>query len=744
MASIGKIARRTFLIGSAAIVGGVAFGVYQVKKDAPNPLVMGEGETTLNPFIMINTDGVTVITPRAEMGQGIHTTLAALVAEEMDLAWDDVRVMHGPPAQAYYNAALLAAALPFRHYATTGFQQGVKETVGEVAKLLSLQVTGGSTSTKDAFEKMRHAGATAREALKMAAAVRLQINISELRTENGSVIAPDGTTLTYIDLAVEAADYTPPSIELRPKSAWKLLGKSLPRVDMVGKSTGTAQFAIDVVLPDMKFATVRMNPKRAGMVSFDASTAEAMDGVEGIVDLGNGIGVIASNTWLAIQAAEAVDIVWEDASYPATTDDLMDAIKASLTNEADSVARDDGDVTAPVEGIEITASYTVPWLAHTTMEPMNAVAWLQDGKLSVWSGNQAPILTRDKCAEVVGLTPADVTVHTTLMGGGFGRRSETDFSVQAAKLAATMPGTPIKMTWSREEDIRQDFYRPAAAATFRGVVNDGAAVVLDGAIAAPSVTHQSTLRFAGTIPPGPDRAHVEGAHDQPYAIPNYRISGHLTDIDVPIGFWRSVASSFNGFFFDTFIDEMAHAAGTDPLEFRATLASQEHSVSETVIRKVGEMSQWGQQLPAGTGRGIAFSHTFGSAVAQVVEVIDEDGDIRISKVWIACDVGTALDPEIIKAQMISGAIYGLSAAVQGEITFEDGEAQQYNFPDYDALRMHTVPDFEVAILENGAHIGGVGEPGTPPSMPALGNALFNLTGTRARSLPFINTFDLML
>lgn len=420
MASIGKIARRTFLIASAAIVGAVAFGVYQIRKEAPNPLVAGAGEATLNPFILINANGVTIITPRAEMGQGVQTTLAALVAEELDLAWEDVRVMHAPPAQAYYNGALLGLALPFKHYADTESRHGLRQTVGSVGKLLSLQVTGGSTSMRDGFERMHHADATARKALKMAATDRLRVNISELKTENGTVIAPDGTILTYIELAESAVLYDVPTTELRLQSDWKLLGTSLPRIDMVGKSTGTAEYAIDVVLPDMKFGTVRINPKRARMVSFDAKAAETMDGVDKIVDLGDGIGVIASNTWLAIQAAEAVDIVWEDASYPADTQSLMAAITASLTDEPNSTARDDGDVTANVGGTEITATYTVPWLAHSTMEPMNATAWLQDCKMTVWAGTQAPILARDKCAAAAGLEPEDVTVHTPLWGAALG------------------------------------------------------------------------------------------------------------------------------------------------------------------------------------------------------------------------------------------------------------------------------------------------------------------------------------
>ena len=744
MASIRKIARRSFLIGSAAIAGGVAFGVYKINQDAPNPLVAGEGEATLNPFILINADGVTIITPRAEMGQGAQTTLAALVAEELDIAWEDVRIMHGPPAQAYYNSALLGGALPFRHYADTAFKQGLRQAVGKAGKLLSLQVTGGSTSMKDGFERMRHAGASAREALKMAAARQLGVDISTLKTENGQVIAADGTALPYTALAEAAATFDAPNPELRPSSAWKYLGKSMPRLDMVGKSTGTAAFAIDTVMPDMKFATVRMNPKRSGMVSFDATEALKMAGVEKVVDLGTGIGVIATNTWLAFKAAEAIEIVWEDAAYPATSDALMDVIKASLDDDPDTTARDDGDVTADIAGTEVIADYTVPWLAHTTMEPMNATALLRDGHLTLWAGNQAPIITRDKCAAVAGLPPENVTLHTTLMGGGFGRRSETDFSVQATMLAAALPDTPIKVTWTREEDIALDFFRPAAAARFRGIVKDGKAQLLNGAIAAPSLTKQSTRRMTGNAAPGPDRAHVEAACDQPYAIPNHRITGHLSALDVPIGYWRSVAASFNGFFYDTFIDEMAHAAQADPLAFRLALAKDEHMPSALAIEKVREMSGWTGQTPTGIGRGIGFSHSFGTAVAMVVEVQDTAGVIKITKVWIACDVGIALDPSIIQAQMVSGAIYGMSAAIMGEISFADGQVEEQNFPDYDALRMCTTPTFEVAVLENGPHLGGVGEPGTPPSMPALGNALFDLTGIRARDLPFVKTYDFAL
>lgn len=744
MGRIKTIARRTFLIGSAAIVGGVAFGVYQVRKDAPNPLVAGDGEAALNPFVLINQDGVTVITPRAEMGQGVHTTLAALVAEEMDVAWEDVRVMHGPPAQAYYNQVFLGLALPWQHYKDTEFRHGVRESVGQVGKLLNLQVTGGSTSMKDFYERMRHAGASAREALKIAAADQLGVDASTLTTKNSAVVAPDGTTIAYTDLAEAVRDVTPPDVALRDKSTWKYLGKSMPRVDMVGKSTGTAEYATDVQLDGMKFATVRMSPKRNGMVSYDDSFAKEMAGVDAIVDLGDGIGVIASNTWLAIQAAEAVDITWVASSYPADTDGLRGAIKASLDTEADSVIRDDGDVNSAVEGTEISAEYYVPWLAHTTMEPMCATALLTGDTMQVWAGVQAPIAARDAVANAISLTPDQVTLHTTLLGGGFGRRGDADFAVHAAKLTAAMPGTPIRTTWSREEDMRLDFYRPAAIAQFRGVVNNGQAQLLDGKIAAPSVFRNSSLRQVGTVPPGPDRLHVEGAADQPYAIPHFRIAGHLTDIDVPLGYWRSVGASINGFMLDTFIDEMAHAAGADTIQFRLDMARQEHAPSAAVLEAAAEMSGWTGQTPENIGRGVGFTYSFGTPVAEVVEVEDTGNGIKINKCWIACDMGVALDPGIVETQMTSGAVYGFSAAMQGEITFSNGEVEQSNFYDYDAMRMHTVPEFEVRILETNAFMGGAGEPSTPPSMPALGNALFDLTGIRARELPLIKTFDLIL
>ena len=750
MASTGKIVRRTFLIGSAAIVGGVAFGAYAVSRPAANPLKAGEGEAALNPFVFIDQQGITLIAPRAEMGQGVQTTWAALIAEELDVELDQVRVLHGPPAKAYYNTVMLADALPNKGYDISNFQHAVGETIAVLGKTLGLQVTGGSTSMKDGFIPMREAGARARETLKEAAAIRLGVPRDQLKTSRGQVTAPDGTTIAYTALAEDAAGIEPPETPLRDPSQWRLLGQTQPRVDMVAKTTGTAEFGIDTRPPRLKFATLRTNPGRigtevgvrTGMKSFDASAALGMPGVEKVVDLGNGVAVIASNTWLAMQAADAVEIEWEDAPYPGETDAIFDRVAAAFEGKANSAMRDDGDVTAvPSDATVISADYKAPFLAHATMEPMNATALYTGDALEIWVGNQAPIFTQNFCASEAGLDKDAVTVHTPFMGGGFGRRGELDFSVYATRVAMALPGVPVQTTWSREEDMRHDYYRPGAMARFKGAVKDGAAVMMDGQIAAQSVTQQVMARAAGLPAGGPDKVHVEGAFNQPFAIPNYRIRGYLADLNIPTGFWRSVGNSFNGFFHDTFLDEMAHAAGADPLEFRLALMRSEHPPSAGCLEAVRDMSGWTGKTPDGVGRGVAFTYSFGTPVAQVIEVVDEAGTIRINKAWIACDMGIALDPDNVKAQMSGGMIYGLSAAVSEEITFTDGAVDQMNFPDYDALRMFNTPLVEVRVLETQDRIGGAGEPGTPPAAPALANALFDLSGKRLREMPFNRHFD---
>lgn len=744
MASWKTITRRSFIVLGAAVVGGAAFGAYKVTEVPPNPLVPAAGSTPLNPWVIINADGITVIAPRAEMGQGISTTLAALVAEELDVDWEQVRVLHGPPAQAYYNAGFVERMSNEPDFKLSMRESTPNAILAAVPKIFSLQMTGGSTGAIGGFVQMRLAGAGAREALKAAAAKRLGVAPDTLRTEGGKVIGAQ--TFTYAELAAEAASMVPDDVALRDPSTWRYVGKAMPRLDMVGKSTGTETFGIDVVLPGMTFATVRMNPRRGGaMTSFDAAAAMEMEGVERVLDLGNGIAVIANNTWTAMQAAQMVDVVWGEADYPADSDAMMERIAAAFATEPESRLRDDGDVEAELaKGDVIEAEYRVPFLAHASMEPLNATAWVKsDGTAEVWCGNQAPIMTRDAIADALGIGSDKVTLHTPVMGGGFGGRTDTVPAVLAARIAATMPDTPVKLTYSREEDMTQDFYRPAAMARMSGRVENGKGTALWGRAAAPSVTKNALSRLVGFAPPGPDRATVEGGFDQPYGLPHYRFDGHNADLSVPLGFWRSVGNSINAFFLESFVDEMAHAAGADPLAFRLDLMKDTHAPSAALLETVRDMSDWDNLKRPGFGRGVAFCYSFGTPVAEVIEVEDSPSGIRLTRAWIACDPGLAMDPGIVEAQMTGAMVYGLSAAVQGQITFADQQVVEQNFYDYEPLRMHTTPRFEVSVLQNNGtfgHIGGVGEPGTPPAAPALANALFDLTGTRARSLPLNATF----
>lgn len=744
MSRLGKIARRSFLIGSAAIAGGVVFGVYAARKPAPNPLSPAEGEVALNPYVVIDTDGVTVIVPKAEMGQGVRSTWATLVAEELDMDPADLRIDHGPPGKAYYNRGMGTQMLPSADYRLSDFQEKLGAQISVIGKFVNLQVTGGSTSTLDGFEKMRHAGASARETLKQAAADRLGVARSTLKTQDGAVIAADGTRVSYVELAAEAAGIAPITATLRPRSQWRHLGKSQPRADQPGKATGTAVFSVDVRLEGLKYAALRRNPYQGGgMAGFDPAPALAMEGVEQVVDLGDGIAVVANNSWSALQGAQAVDIDWQPGRHPKSTEAIFDQISAAMTGKPNSTFLDTGDVeTLPDGATTISAEYRLPYLAHAQMEPLSATAFHQGDRLQIWAGNQVPYHSRKIAAQEAGLDPEAVTLTTTLMGGGFGRRGFLDFTQLTARLATKMQGTPVQLLWSREEDMTHGYYRPGALASFRGAIKDGRAVMLDGKIGGQSATASFMKVLMGFAPAGPDKGHVEGAFDQPYAIPNARIRGYLADMELPTGPWRSVGASINGFFWDSFLDEMAHAAQRDPLGFRLDMMQGEDDRSAAVLAKVRDMSGWTGKTPDGVGRGVAFCYSFGTPVAEVIELHQTDAGIKIAKAWIAADVGLALDPANIRAQLFGGMAFGLSAALHQQITFADGAAEQQNFPDYDAIRMSTMPEIMgIEILQSGERPTGVGEPGTPPAAAALANALFDLTGRRARRLPLAADFD---
>lgn len=736
MAKFMKIARRGFLFGSLAIAGGVAFGWWKYKTPYGNPLLenLATDANALTPYVLIDAKGIKIIAPRAEMGQGIHTTLAALVAEEMELRLDQVQVIHGPASAAYFNAAVLREGVPFAPTDESFTAETMRAAMAIPAKFLGLQITGGSSSIPDAFDKMRLAGACAREALLQAAAQHFDTPRADLTAKEGDIHSADGRSISYIELAAEAAKIDlAAEPALKDPSAWTILGKSQKRVDMLGKSTGTATYTADLRLPNMRFASVKTSPRRGAMLSYNAEAAQKMAGVEKIIPLKDGVAVVANSTWTAFQALNLVTFDWAPAPYPATSAEISAKLTASLHPDfLDSTNRNDGDVEAALMGDVFEADYTVPYLAHATMEPMTAAAHLADGKLTVWAGNQLPTQILAEGAKLTGLPSEAITVQTMLMGGGFGRRAEMDVIRQAITIAQAMQGTPILLTWTREEDMIHDAYRPAAIAKVRAKLDGDKIQAFDFATVSSSVVESQAGRLGFSIP-GPDGAIVQGAWEQPYRFANHRVSGYRAPAMVPVGSWRSVGASQNAFFHESAIDELAHLAKADPLDFR--LRQIDHDPSRAVLKAVAEMAGWGQPM-AGRAQGIAFCLSFGVPSAQVIEVEMTDKGLRLTKAWAAVDVGTALDPRNIQAQVSGAMIYALSAAINGEITFADGEAEQQTFWDYAPLRMPQAPQIEVQVLESKDPIRGIGEPGTPPAAPALANAIFALTGQRLRDLPF--------
>lgn len=750
MGRLATFTRRAFLVGTAVVAGGVAVGYWYYRKPWPNPLEgsMAEGEVSFNPFIKIAADNtITVIAPRAEMGQGITTSLPALVAEELDVPLAMLTVEHGPASGAYYNSGMMEEGGPNATFDDSTIAEVTRVVQSSLGKVLGLQVTGGSSSIRDAYEKMRLAGAAARHVLVQAAAAKLGVDASSLTTGDAKVTDPaSGKALTYGELAADAAKVEAPAeLVLKPKSEWKILGKPQKRTDMLAKVTGAPIFGADVDLPDMLYATVKMSPRFwSKPQNAKLEAAQAVKGVQKIVPLdtqtGNGFGIIATNTWSALKAAELIEAEWTAAEYPADDAAIAAALDATLGGEG-SALRDDGDVDtafadAPRERV-VEAEYAVPYLAHACMEPMNATAQFTNGRLTLWAPNQAPTILRTVCAGVLGIESEAVTVNTTYLGGGFGRRGEVDFAIYAVLLAKETDGKPVKVIWSREEDIRHDTYRPAAKGRFQARLgDDGLPVAVDMKIATPSILRAVMRRtFPSLSPMGPERLLTEGAFDQPYTIPNYRVTGVEAPLTIPVGFWRSVGNSFNGFFHEGFMDEVAAAGKIDPVEMRLKLMAN-HPTAVKVVETVAEMADWKGPKQEGRAKGFAFTLSFGGWVGQIVEVSGPADAIRIENVWCAADIGTVIDPGITEKQIVSGAVFGLSSAMGQDINFVDGMVQQSNFHDYDAMRINQCPVFHVKLLENAPKMGGVGEIGTPPSIPALGNAIFALTGKRLRQMPF--------
>jgi len=744
MGRVRTIARRTFLIGSATILGGVAFGSYMVARPHENPLMadLGQGEAAFNPFVKLTSDGITLIVPHADIGQGVQSAQAALIAEELDIDAEQATLSFGEPSAAYYNTAFAEEGVPFMSFDDGSVAETARSVAGGLLKLIGIQGTGGSTSMPDQYEKLRMAGAVARETIKAAAAARTGVDPAQLRTEAGQVILPDGGTIAYTELAEEAAQTSPVTrVSLRPAADWRRLGKPMTRTDTVAKSTGTQYFGIDVALDGMVYASVRTNPRKGGeMLSYDASAAESMRGVQQIMPVTNGVAVIADNSWRAIQAVNAIAIDWGPAPYPAEMDAHWAEVSASFTEERlDQEWRTEGDVdVALAAGTQITIENRAPYVAHQPLEPLNATVLVSDDGVEVWTGHQMPRFLQQQVAGVAGVEATQVTFHNQFSGGSFGHRLEFDHIKLATEVAMAVPGTPVKMTYSREEDFLQDFTRQIAMSRASGVVADGQVQAMSLDIASGSVLASQGTRLGQTTP-GPDMQIVAGAWNMPYNIPNLRVRGYRVPELAPISSWRSVGASHAGFFAENSLDELIRAAGADPMEERLRLVN--HPVHRAVLEAVAEMSDWGTDLGPGRGRGLALVESFGVPTAEVIDVSMTDRGIKIDRVYVAADVGKVLDPDNFKNQIEGGVVWSLGHAINSEITYSDGMAEQTNYHAAEGMRIFQTPEIIVRGLENADKIRGIGEPPVPPAPAALASAIYDLTGERPREMPFNKFFD---
>ena len=745
MAGLRKIGRRSFLIGSAAVMGGVAFGAYTALRPHDNPLIAGltDGEVAFNPFVKITSDKIVLITPHADIGQGAVHMQALLIAEELDVEPGQFETNFGIPDPAYYNTAFADEGVPFMSRDDSGTAETMRTMVGYVVKTVGLQGTGGSTSVPDSFEKLRLAGATARETLKLAASQQTGIAVADLKTANGMVELPDGATIKYTELAKTAATLTPVQhVPLRSKAEWRFVGKETHRIDIADKSLGRTQYGIDLSVDGMVHAAVRFNPRQGGpIIGYKADASKDMRGVIRIVDVKDGVAVIADNTWRAFRAVEAIEVDWGAAPYPAEQDAHWQALSESFTADRfDREWRHDGDVPAAIENAEaLTAEYRAPYVAHQPLEPLNAIALISDDKAEIWSSHQFPRMVEQIVADVTGLPVENVHFYNQFAGGSFGHRLEFENIRYAAEIANQMRGTPVKLTFTREEDFAHDFPRQIAMSRSRGVVKDGKIETLDLQIASPSVIASQTPRSGLPVPPGPDMQIVAGAWNMPYHIPNLRVTGYRVPELAPVSSWRSVGASHAGFLAEGFVDELLIASGQDPLLGRIEMC--DHDVAQKTLEAVAEMSDWGRALGPNQGRGVAFVSAFGVPTAEVVEVTNTDAGIRIDRVFVAADVGTVVDPYNFDNIVKGGVIWGLGHAMNAEITYSDGMADQTNYHAHEAMRMYQTPQIHVRGLENAPKIRGIGEPPVPPAAPALANAIFSATGERIREMPFNKFVD---
>lgn len=737
--ALAKWSRRGFIGAGVLAGGGLILGVAvrpgnPIGKLAPK-VAGGEGEMLINSWVKLGPDNiVTAIVPHCEMGQGAHSVLAQMLADELDADWDKVRVMQAPADGSYVvTDTARAFVAPFTLNAADWIEPTWNGLFTQVARLADAMITGGSSSIRTTGQhQMRIAGAAARQMLVGAAAEEWGIAREEIETRGSMLLhQASGRSAPYAEFATAAAqqrmDQTP---VLKTPEQYRLIGRSKPRTDIPAKVDGSARFGIDAAPEGLTLAyaaTVRPPVPGTRVASMDASRAKEMRGVFQILNMEDFVAVVAESYWHAQQAVNTIEIEWTQSdSAIRTTADQFAAYARALDEAGASggekaAGRGDFEAAFADAATTLEAEYKVPYLAHAPMEPINCTALVENGKCEVWTSTQVPLMVRSAVAESLGLAAQDVTIHHPFLGGSFGRRLEAVYAVMAARIAQAT-GYPVKMIWSREEDTRKALYRPAELSRFRGGLDaEGRLIAYDNVF---------------TQRDDPAEASVPGI----YSIANTSVRVAAAPRHLPFAAWRSVDHSQHGFFIESFIDEAAHAAGADPLEYRLAMLS-EAPRHAAVLRKVAEMSEWSAASEEGRAKGAAIVESFGTIVAQVIEVDMASGRPRLMNVWAAADAGYVVNPDGFTNQIEGGIVFGLTAALYGELDLADGAIVQGNFHDYKMLRMNETPAITTAIINSGTvPIGGAGEPGLPPAAPALANAIFAASGKRVRELPIAKQF----
>jgi isoquinoline 1-oxidoreductase beta subunit len=698
--------RRAFLKAGVAAGGGLLVGGYLSDLAGVPATAQAAGVFEPNVWVRIAADDtVTMTLTQLEMGQGVMTSMPMLVAEELDVDWSRIKTVWAPADPRYGNP-----------------------------NFGGMQLTAGSNSVRGMWKLLRESGATARAMLVTAAARRLGVPESSLTTDRSEVIHhASGRRLRYGALVDDAAALpVPANVPLKSAADFRILGHSLPRLDIPSKVNGSAEFGLDVQRPGLLIARVVKCPVFGGKASgVKADAAKAVKGVKDVVRISSGIAVVADSYWAASKGVQALDVTWDEGALATLDSATITKRYAELAQQPGHVARDDGDAVAAMKGAKtVERVFQVPFLAHATMEPMNCTADVRADGCDVWVPTQGQTASQQAAMAASGLPADKVRIFTTYLGGGFGRRGEADFVTDAVETSKAV-GAPVKVIWSREDDMQHDFYRPATYVKMSGAV-DGSGKPIAFMM---RMVQQSLMKRLGALgPDGIDRISLEGAAGLPYDIPNVRIEFIESDPGIPYGFWRSVGASVNGFVVEAFVDELAAMAGEDPFEFRRTRLSG-HPRHKAVLELVAEKSGWGRPAPAGRFRGIALLESFGTIVGQVAEVSVTDGNVRVHKIWCAVDTGWVINPDTIKAQMEGGTLYGLTAALMGEITIQHGRVVQHHFGDYPVLRMNDAPEVETFIVPSAEAPGGIGEPSTATAAGALVNAVAAATGRRIYTLP---------